>query len=308
MKTKTKHNLGWIKDYPDRNDFSKKTTQVSDKVKLVGKTDKVSEMLNKVGLSGNKKTALKLPSKIDLKEFCSDVENQGNLGSCTAHAAASIIEYYERKAFGNHIDCSKLFIYKTTRNLIGFEGDDGAFLRSTMGALALFGAPPENYYPYEEEKFNDEPNAYIYGLGQSYKAITYYRLDTNDVTPEELLYEIKKHLKAGIPSMFGFSCYTASLFSNYTNNSGKIAYPSSTERQNGGHAVAAVGYDNNLEIINPISNEKTKGALIIKNSWGEEWGDNGYGYLPYQYILEGLATDFWCLIKKDYIDTGKFGL
>ena len=53
--------------------------------------------------------------------------------------------------------------------------------------------------------------------------------------------------------------------------------------------------------------KNTKGALIIRNSWGVEWGDGGYGFMPYNYVTEGLAEDWWTLIQQGWVDTGQFG-
>ena len=61
-------------------------------------------------------------------------------------------------------------------------------------------------------------------------------------------------------------------------------------------------------IVNTRDNQSTKGALLIRNSWGTKWGQEGYGWIPYDYVLNGLAKDFWSLLSMDWIDTKQFGL
>jgi C1A family cysteine protease len=234
------------------------------------------------------------------------MEDQQTIGSCTAHAGVGLVEYFERRAFGKHLDASRLFLYKVTRNLLKWTGDTGAFLRSTMYALTLFGVPPEEYYPYNIADFDKEPSAFCYAFAQSYQAISYYRLDPPGTTPSNLLTQIKTYLANGLPSMFGFTVYSS--ISQANTNGGKIPYPTRGERVEGGHAIDAVGYDDNLKIknTNPGGIETT-GALLIRNSWGTGWGSAGYGWLPYKYVLDGLATDWWSLIKSEWVDTGQFG-
>lgn len=75
----------------------------------------------------------------------------------------------------------------------------------------------------------------------------------------------------------------------------------------GGHAIFAVGYDDNKIIKNSSPKAvESKGAFLIRNSWGEGWGDKGYGWLPYDYVLHGLAEDWWSLIKAEWVDTEQF--
>jgi C1A family cysteine protease len=247
-----------------------------------------------------------LPVSVDLREWCSPIEDQGALGSCTAHAGVGVIEYYERKSFGRHIDASRLFLYKVTRNLMKMKGDTGAYLRTTMGAMVLFGVPPEAYWPYgeDEKEFDREPPAFCYAFAQNYQTIKYFRHDPPGTKTDEVLRKVKAYLMKGHPAMFGFTVYNSI---EQAGNTGKIPFPSPKEKIEGGHAIAAVGYDDKMKIKNKYEKTETTGALLIRNSWGKEWGEGGYGWLPYEYVLKGLAEDFWSVLKKEWIDTGQFG-
>lgn len=295
--------MGWLPDYPDIRDVTFQSERVPSKLQALGQPS-VKQMLAKVGATTSAPAAL--PASVDLRPWCSPMEDQQTIGSCTAHAGVGLVEYFERRAFGKHIDASRLFLYKVTRNLLKWTGDTGAFLRSTMYALTLFGVPPEEYYPYNIADFDKEPSAFCYAFGQSYQAISYYRLDPPGTTRSNLLTQIKTYLANGLPSMFGFTVYSS--ISQANTNGGKIPYPTRGERVLGGHAIDAVGYDDNLKIknTNPGGIETT-GALLIRNSWGTGWGSAGYGWLPYKYVLDGLATDWWSLIKSEWVDTGQFG-
>jgi C1A family cysteine protease len=294
--------MGWLPDYPDFKDYTADHNEVSSIKKQLGQVDSVKAMLAKSGVA--KPVKLTVPASVDLRSWCSPIENQESIGSCTAHAGVGIVEYFERRAFGKHIDASRLFLYKTTRNLLRWTGDTGAFLRSTMGALVLFGVPPEEYLPYVVADFDKEPSAFCYAFAQSFQAISYYRLDPMGTTRESLLAQIKANLSAGIPAMFGFTVYNSISQAATT---GKIPYPTAGDKIAGGHAISAVGYDDTMKIknTNPGAVE-TKGALLIRNSWGTGWGLGGYGWLPYDYVLKGLAGDWWVLLKNEWINTGEF--
>ncbi len=280
--------MGWLPDYPDFRDYTEEHEEVN---KIIAPT-------------GVLKARVKIPSSVDLRAWCSPVEDQGSLGSCTAHAGVGVVEYYEKRAFGKHIDASRLFLYKVTRNLLHWTGDTGAFLRSTMGALVLFGVSPEEYWPYKTADFDKEPPAFCYAFAQNYQAIKYYRHDPPGTSNDVLLSRIKTHLAAGNPSMFGFTVYSSIEQADKT---GKIPYPCKGEKIEGGHAIVAVGYDDKMKIKNTeLCGVETTGALLIRNSWGTGWGDAGYGWLPYEYVLKGLAEDFWSILKKEWVDTGVF--
>lgn len=292
--------MGWLPDYPDFRDVAVDHDTVSPKLKRLGQNDSVKAMLRKTGVTGT----LRVPVAVDLKAWCPPIEDQGALGSCTANAGVGIVEYFERRAFGTHTNASRIFLYKVTRNMSHWTGDTGAFLRTTMGALVLFGVPPEEYSPYVIADFDKEPSAFCYAFGQSYQAITYYRLDVVGTTTIVLLNRIKANLVAGLPSMFGFTVYSSYGQAGAT---GKFPFPVPGEKIVGGHAVVAVGYDDNMKIKNTAAGAtETTGALLIRNSWGTGWGSAGYGWLPYDYVLKGLAVDWWSLLKNEWVDTGNF--
>jgi C1A family cysteine protease len=285
--------MGWLPDYPDFRDYTLE----------IGENEELNRLLSSIGLDRVDLTTL--PTSVDLRQWCSPIENQGQLGSCTANAGAGVVEYFENRAFGRYLDASRLFLYKATRNFAKLTGDSGAFLRSTMGALALFGVPPEDYWPYTDKvpDFDKEPTAFCYSFAANYKSIKYFRHDATNLTKEAVIDSIKMALTAGIPSMFGFTVYNSISQAAQT---GKIPFPCKNEKILGGHAIVAVGYNDSMIIKNPTCGYQTQGALLIRNSWGTGWGDKGYGWLPYEYILKEAACDFWSILQQNWVDTGLF--
>lgn len=276
--------LGWQPDLPDFRDYTAKTRKIGE---VLSKSKPLRALASR-----------KSPTSVDLRAWCSPVEDQGNLGSCTANAGVGLLEYYERRAFGRHLDASRLFLYKATRNLLGWSGDSGATLRSTMKAMVLFGVPPEQYWAYDVTGFDREPASFLYAFAQSYQSIMYYRLDPPGTAPDAIIPWVKTYLAAGLPSMFGFTVYDS--FPGVGTGSGDIPLPQQGERVLGGHAIDAVGYDDGKKI------GRNKGALLIRNSWGTDWGENGYGWMPYAYLDAGLASDFWSLVRSEFVDTDLF--
>lgn len=250
----------------------------------------------------------KLPELHDLRwtGSFSPVEDQGEIGSCTAQAIIGMVEYLMTEGGARPEDMSRMFLYRVTRNLLGWTGDTGAYIRSTIKALALFGAPPEHAWPYEYELLEEEPEAYHYSFAQNFRALAYARLDRSNDN-HTTIDMIKRALFDGFPVAFGFPVYSS--IDRLRDNQDIVPFPTRSDKLLGGHAVLAVGYDDHKQ--SDDSREKRdsadgKGAFIFRNSWGATWGEAGYGYLPYKYVEEGLADDFWTVFNSDWVDLGEF--
>src|SRR6478735_2725166 len=101
------HKLGWQPDLADHRDFS-----LSDA--------SVAVLLRKLKLKTRKGRTL--PESVDWREYCGPVEDQRELGTSTAHACASMIQQFERRASGRLIHPSRLFIDHTARRLSRISG------------------------------------------------------------------------------------------------------------------------------------------------------------------------------------------
>lgn len=247
-KVKVQRTYGWVPDVPDRRDY----------------------------LYGAIKPVVKLPRKVDLREFCSAVENQGNLGSCTAQALAGNLEYLDKKTDSIYTDVSRLFIYYNERALEDTLGyDSGASLRDGIKTLKDYGACWEANWPYLIEHFTRKPSVKCYDEAKEHRIESYHRITT--------LPEMLTCLAEGYPFVFGFTVYE-SFESQEVAASGIVKMPGKKERTLGGHAVMAAGFDQGSK------------RFLVRNSWGADWGMGGYFTIPYQY-LEELADDFWTISR-----------
>lgn len=267
--------------HPDLSDFRDRSLQKLPK-------SEIAELGKRLPLLFGKG---KLPEQVNHIPWCSPVEDQGKLGSCTAQAVVGLMEYMQRRGGIQHVDGSRLFIYKVSRKLQGWTGDTGAYLRTAMKAVAAFGVPPEQYWPYVIENFEEEPSAFLYAFASNYQALKYTRLDPPGVDGKNALLTLKRVLATGLGAVFGFPVYSS------LTGAADIPFPTEKDRLLGGHAVMAVGYDDG---------HGKNGALIIRNSWGQGWGYSGYGFLPYEYVEQELAQDFWTVLKAEWLNLEQF--
>lgn len=229
------------------------------------------------------KPGITLPVSVDLRDKMPPVYDQGQLGSCTANAIGGNIEYIQGIQGETEFTPSRLFIYYNERVIEGSVNyDAGAEIRDGIKTVANQGAAPETDWPYVISKFAQKPPANAYSDALRLKALTYYSITGSGSSRAT---KIKTALAQGLPVVFGFSVYE-SFEGNQTAQTGIVTYPTRNEQLLGGHAVILVGYKK----IGRSS------YFIARNSWGPDWGDQGYFYMPYKYIESAsLCSDFWVI-------------
>jgi C1A family cysteine protease len=229
--------------------------------------------------------AASLPARVDLREtgFLDDpIFDQGQLGSCTANAIASALQYVQRAtglwALALHVTPSRLALYFWERELEGTADEDaGAELRD--GLKVVSGQPgyiDEEDWPYDIERFAEAPPANVTADAAKDHATKYMRCAVNATA-------MRQALAAGFPVIVGFEVYQE-IESDQVARTGYLPRPARGESAVGGHAVLLVGYDD------------ARRRWICRNSWGPDWGMGGYFETDYGYLDSSTyGGDFWVI-------------
>lgn len=206
-----------------------------------------------------------LPPAVDLRPWMTPVEDQGALGSCTANALVGAVEYLSAREHGTRIDLSRLFVYFHQRLWDGWVRQDiGASVSDGVRVLATVGVPTERSWPYQRSLFAVQPPEPIYGEAARQRIADWWSV------PVEVD-AMRACLAGGFPIVFGTRVTESFMRAP---PSGLIAMPGANDRddaRHGRHALLIVGYDDRRRLF------------VVRNSWGHDWGDLGYCYLPYAY-------------------------
>lgn len=218
-----------------------------------------------------------LPRKVDMKVGWGSIFDQGDLGSCVSNTVAGCIRFVRKRDGLSVYDPSRLYNYYYGRLLEDFPvtEDTGMYIRSGYKAVAHHSICSERNWPYIVRRFSTEPTSYAKSAASQHKRFQYMAI------PHDLTL-IKKCLADGYPVSFGFAIYTSFMTATVA-RTGIVPTPdTSRERILGGHAMTIVGYDDDTQ------------RFIVANSWGSDWGDEGFCYFPYDFMMNNdLTGDFW---------------
>jgi C1A family cysteine protease len=228
-----------------------------------------------------------LPHHVDLRRLCPRVQDQGDPGTCTAHAVAAAFAFEQRVHRVRVITPSRLFIFYNERALTGQDSVKCVVrLRDALKAVSKRGVCPESLWPYHEDArvLRLKPPKHAFTAASSHKLGKYHRIPIGHLKPDTFLRHLKYCLADGHPFVFGFTLYEG-FESEEVKKSGVMPIPDRKhEKLIGGHAVMAVGYDDR------------KKAMLIRNSWGTDWGIRGHFWMPYELIKDPtFAHDFWTI-------------
>ncbi len=213
------------------------------------------------------------PLEYDLSEYLPPVDTQGSQGSCVAWATGyylkSFQENYENSVEGLEdlrVTLSPSFIF----NQIKITPCSGSQVADALELLKVSGTPEWNIMPYLENDCETQPTDLQRTLAEPNRIDSYFYLD-GDI----LLEQTKAFLLNDQPVVIAVS-----IDRNYfgANEDGTAVYRK-FKKVDGAHAMLVVGYDDALN------------AFKVVNSWGRNWGNDGFVWIDYKAFEEALNPD-----------------
>jgi C1A family cysteine protease len=223
------------------------------------------------------------PDLISLRPTLPPVYDQGQLGSCVLNSTSCLVQVAERHEGEIRPMPSRLFGYYNCRVEDGspLAADTGTEVRTAFKVLARYGYCAEVAWPYDIARFAEKPTQACYSEAHKELASRYR-------TVLQWSRALGSALIQGYPIAMGFSVYE-SFESTEVAKTGVVPMPATTEAILGGHSMAIIGRD--------FTRKRFAGRMYeLRNSWGKAWGDNGYCWMPAEYIENPrLSSDFWIL-------------
>ncbi len=230
-----------------------------------------------------------LPNRCDLREYFAPIGESRSAATATAASCVALVQYFERRASGRLLDLSADFLQDVAARL-GGSSASAEQIRQVLKALVRYGAPPQRLWTQAAER----RDPLLYGYAREWSELAYVRLDAPGQDGSDTLKCVRGFLAAGWAIVGGFAVPDS------ITGEADIPWPTQFDTMLGGQPIVLAGYDDTRRI------RSTKGALLVRTAWGNAWGEQGYGWLPYEYIEQHVAVDFWTVVQPRWLESGEF--
>lgn len=231
---------------------------------------------------------LRIKDAVDLRKFFGPVKNQMALGACTSFAVAAMYEAMMRRAgVEDPKEMSPAYLYYYSNILNGRPGGGSNFYEQ-LEVIGKHGICCEDLFAYDSGNPAISPSAHADEDAKQHRVLSAKQIALMD-NPDKL--ESMRHNHAMLTSALseGFPVgISLKIYENFGADGPFILHPDDSvgAKEDGWHAMVVVGYS---EMDN---------FYIVRNSWGEDFGEGGYCFIPSAYIDDADYMDFACIITE----------
>lgn len=253
---------------------------VKPKPYVIWRHDPVARTLIAFGTRPQVRASVDLRS--DFEQMGLTAKNQGESPSCAVYAVTAAMEYHRVMSGGTAVRLSEPYLYWASLRSLGrtqdrrdagelhYEG--GLGLTEVVQALRSYGIPPAGRLPGNFNPQEDTPDARTQEEAWGNSRVGYIML--NGRTKRERLEQAVLALNEGLPVVIGMVWPESSP--DFARTGDVCDRPA---RAGYGHAVLLTGYSS------PDGSPENT-VFRFRNSYGEKWGDKGYGTVPWSYLIE----------------------
>lgn len=214
------------------------------------------------------------------EKFGIGIYNQGARGTCSVFAVTGLLEFEFAHTSDTQVIPLSVEYLNWASNQISGNPADGSFFSDAVAALNKYGISTEDLFPYSASNYNSQAGPSVAAVSDAQKrcgvTANWIKVwDPNTGMNDEQIEQVKTSIMNEHPVAIGFRW--PKMDDKYRKMVNGIMIVPPVEGVFDGHSVLLVGYKDDPDI--PGS-----GFFIFKNSHGTDYGENGYGKMPYEYV------------------------
>lgn len=233
--------------------------------------------------------SVELPDTVDLSEYLLAYSTALSPAACPSSVVCTkLVEYFDYRCTGKIEARCAPFVTQAVTTL---SRGDCSGIRANLKAIRKFGLPAMSIAGCRSASNELYSGKILVGTGDEYRSMHYIRLGDPGIAASPVP-SLKSWLACGFPIAFGFSVPSS------LDRDGYIDFRPTLDSIQGGHAALLAGYDDQQLAA-------SRGAFRVYCPWGNDWGEQGFGWLPYTFVERRVALDFWTIIKPEWAHSGE---